>query len=149
MQLHTAACRPGCRQNCRQSFQWIKLASFRSGAEGIRTPNLHCAKAKVARERPLLIRVVASLPEDSQSIVNGGTRIRTGDTMIFRFVPGSALTVVRRSRPYVGRLRISRPSVNRRRTPWTATGLWWNCGGRSELVFRTHVHQDDKRDSSI
>ena len=47
------------------------------------TPDLSHTEAKVARERLLLTRVVTPLPEDSQSIVIDGTRIRTGDTMIF------------------------------------------------------------------
>jgi len=80
---HTALCRPGCRHNSRQSFQWIKPARLASGGEGIPTPDLSHTEAKFTRERLLLTRVVAPLPEVSQSFVSGGTRIRTGDTMIF------------------------------------------------------------------
>jgi hypothetical protein len=80
---HTAPCRLGCRHNCHQSFQWIKPARLASRAEGIPTPDLSHTEAKVTRERLLLTRVVAPLPEDSQSIGSGGNQIRTGDTMIF------------------------------------------------------------------
>jgi hypothetical protein len=30
--------------------------------------------------------------------------------------------------------------VDRHRTPWFATGLWWDCGGRSGLPTLGSVH---------
>jgi hypothetical protein len=64
-----------------------------------------------------------------RTLMSGGTRIRTGDTMIFGSVRNPTVHRPWSDGPYPSGFWRSPTSVGRRGTPGTATQLWWDCSG--------------------